>query len=52
MKLASMEITQNFIFEEDNFDSFIDKLTSINYIEYVHDVYEHKWGQRVVDSMI
>ncbi|AGF56135.1 catechol 2,3-dioxygenase-like lactoylglutathione lyase family enzyme [Clostridium saccharoperbutylacetonicum] len=35
-------------FEEDNFDSFINKLTSINCIEYVHDVYEHKWGQRVV----
>lgn len=35
-------------FEEDNFDSFIEKLSSLKYIEYVHDVYEHNWGQRVV----
>ena len=35
-------------FEEDNFDSFINKLNSFNYIEYVHHAYEHKWGQRVV----
>jgi len=35
-------------FEEDNFDSFIEKLNALKYIEYVHPVYEHKWGQRVV----
>lgn len=35
-------------FEEDNFDSFIEKLNSFKYIEYVHPVYEHRWGQRVV----
>lgn len=35
-------------FEEDNFDAFIDKLKSISYIEYVHEVKEHPWGQRVV----
>lgn len=35
-------------FEEDNFDSFIEKLNSFNHIEYVHKVFEHRWGQRVV----
>lgn len=35
-------------FEEDNFDSFIKRLNTFKYIEYVHQVYEHKWGQRVV----
>lgn len=33
-------------FEEDDFDNFIKKLESINYIEYVHSAYEH--SQRVV----
>lgn len=35
-------------FEEDDFDAFIEHLNSINGIEYVHRVYEHSWGQRVV----
>ena len=35
-------------FEEDNFDSFIEKLNALEYVEYVHPVYEHRWGQRVV----
>lgn len=35
-------------FEEDDFGKFIDKLSKIKYIEYVHPVLEHKWGQRVV----
>lgn len=35
-------------FEEDNFDSFIERLNGLKYIEYVHHVYEHRWGQRVV----
>lgn len=35
-------------FEEDDFDVFIDKLNTIEYIEYVHPVIEHGWGQRVV----
>ena len=34
-------------FEEENFDSFIEKL-KIYDIEYVHQVKEHSWGQRVV----
>lgn len=35
-------------FEEDNFDSFIEKLNGLNFIGYVHPVIEHSWGQRVV----
>lgn len=35
-------------FEEDDFDSFIEKLNSIENIDYVHSVIEHSWGQRVV----
>lgn len=34
-------------FEEDDFDSFIDKLNTYNVI-YVHPPIEHSWGQRVV----
>lgn len=34
-------------FEEDDFDAFAQKLTSLE-IEYVHPVKEHAWGQRVV----
>jgi len=34
-------------FEEDDFDSFIDRLQTID-IDYVHPVKEHPWGQRVV----
>ncbi len=34
-------------FEEDDFDSFADKLKELE-IDYVHPVKEHSWGQRVV----
>ena len=34
-------------FEEDDFDTFIEKLTKMD-IEYVHPPYTHEWGQRVV----
>lgn len=53
IKKDSSEISFNgnnaeLYFEEDNFDSFIEKLNTLKYIEYVHPVYEHRWGQRVV----
>lgn len=35
-------------FEEDNFDSFIQRLKDIKDINYVHTTIEHSWGQRVV----
>ena len=34
-------------FEEDDFDSFLERLTSLD-LHYVHPVKEHAWGQRVV----
>ena len=35
-------------FEEDDFNSFIQKLNSFSHIDYVHPPIEHRWGQRVV----
>ena len=35
-------------FEEDDFDSFINRLEQMDNIEYVHPVKEHSWGQRAV----
>ena len=35
-------------FEEDDFNKFIQKLNKIEKIEYVHPVFEHRWGQKVV----
>lgn len=35
-------------FEEDDFDKFTEKLGSIQNIQYVHPVIEHRWGQRVL----
>ena len=35
-------------FEEDDMDNFAAKLNSIKSIEYVHPLFEHSWGQRVI----
>lgn len=35
-------------FEENNMDEFIKKLDTFENIEYVHRLFEHNWGQRVV----
>ena len=35
-------------FEEDDFESFAEKLKGLKNIDYVHPVIEHRWGQRVV----
>lgn len=35
-------------FEEDDFDAFIQKLNKLEYINYVHPMIEHFWGQRVI----
>ena len=42
--------TNNFelYFEEDYFDDFLIKLNELNNIEYVHNVIEYDWGQRVI----
>lgn len=35
-------------FEEDDFDTLLEKLKAISNLDYVHPVKEHSWGQRVV----
>lgn len=35
-------------FEEDDFDSFMEKVSNIEGIKYVHGMKEHSWGQRVI----
>ena len=35
-------------FEEDDIDAFAAKLNSIKNIAYVHPLFEHSWGQRVI----
>ena len=35
-------------FEEDDFDAFVDRLSSLESVRLVHPVTEHRWGQRVV----
>ncbi len=35
-------------FEEDDFDAFAEKLKMMDGIVYVHPVFEHRWGQRVM----
>ena len=35
-------------FEEQDFDGFLDKLKQYPHIEYLGEVVEHSWGQRVI----
>ena len=35
-------------FEEDDIDTFVSKLSVFKELEYVHPLFEHPWGQRVV----
>lgn len=35
-------------FEEDDIDAFVSKLSAFEDLEYVHPLFEHPWGQRVV----
>lgn len=35
-------------FEEDNFDGFLQKLNTLQAIQYVHPAIEQNWGQRAV----
>ena len=36
------------VFEEQNFDGFLNKLKAYSDIEYLGEVIEHSWGQRVI----
>ena len=38
-------------FEEENFDAFLKRLSVYPQIEYLDDVIEHSWGQRVDRGM-
>ena len=40
--------TAELYFEEDDFDGFIQKMSDIEGINYVHTMVEHSWGQRVI----
>ena len=35
-------------FEEEDFDAFVDRLSSLESVRLVHPVTEHRWGQRAV----
>ena len=35
-------------FEEQDFDGFLDKLKKYPHIEYLGEVVQHSWGQRVI----
>jgi catechol 2,3-dioxygenase-like lactoylglutathione lyase family enzyme len=35
-------------FEEDDMDAFVSKLSKFENLEYIHTLFEHPWGQRVV----
>ena len=35
-------------FETDDIDGFIEKLKTFAYIEYIHPLIEHSWGQRAI----
>lgn len=35
-------------FEEDDIDTFVSKLSAFKDLEYIHPLFEHPWGQRVV----
>lgn len=36
------------VFEEQDFDGFLNKLKAYSNIEYLGEVIEHSWGQRVI----
>lgn len=35
-------------FEEDDINAFVSKLSTFEGLEYIHPLFEHPWGQRVV----
>ena len=47
-KVLSRSNNMELCFEEEHFDQFLDKLRSYPEIEYLGDVMEHSWGQRVI----
>lgn len=40
--------TAELYFEEDDFDAFLERLSALEGIQYVHPAIEHSWGQRAI----
>lgn len=47
-KILSKSNNAEIVFEEQDFDGFLKKLKEYPDIEYLGDVIEHSWGQRVI----
>lgn len=47
-KIIKKSNNMELFFEEENFDEFVEKLKKYPDIEYLGDVIEHSWGQRVI----
>jgi catechol 2,3-dioxygenase-like lactoylglutathione lyase family enzyme len=47
-KIAFFNNDAELYFEEEDFDAFVKKLLGFPCVRYVHPVFEHRWGQRVL----
>ena len=47
-KLLKKSNNAEIVFEEQDFDGFLNKLKAYSDIEYLGEVIEHSWGQRVI----
>ena len=47
-KVLNKSNNEEFVFEEQDFDGFVNKLKEYPDIEYLGEVLEHSWGQRVI----
>lgn len=47
-KVMSKSNNAEIVFEEPDFDGFLERLKAYPEIEYLGDVIEHSWGQRVI----
>ena len=47
-KLLKKSNNAEIVFEEQDFDGFLNKLKAYSEIEYLGEVIEHSWGQRVI----
>lgn len=47
-KIIKKSNNAEIVFEEQDFDGFLNKLKAYSNIEYLGEVIEHSWGQRVI----
>lgn len=47
-KVMSKSNNAEIVFEESDFDGFLERLKAYPEIDYLGDVIEHRWGQRVI----